>query len=201
MRSPREIISRKDPSPARNKNGYRYRDGNERRRGRRENEKETSKKIEKDEERKREISTFSQYTLHDILVASSRRVSILISEILNAPISRRKRRMYTHTYFLSLLLFFLFLSFADHDVPGCTCVCVCLRLRQSQCSIVRRCIILLGAKGDDFITDPGNHSPKLTLFSVSTVLVLPQLARAQFYLSRFPGEKREKGRRRKKEKH
>lgn len=46
---------------------------------------------------------------------------------------------------------------------------------QSQRSIVRRCIILLGAKGDDFITDPGNHSPKLTLFSVKAVLVPPRI--------------------------
>jgi len=43
---------------------------------------------------------------------------------------------------------------------------------QSRRSIVRRCIILLGAKGDDFITDPGNHSPKLALSSVSGVLPL-----------------------------
>lgn len=132
---------------------------------------------------------FPQRTLHDILVASSWRVSILISEILNAPISPRKR--HTHTIFLSFTFFF-FISFI-HDVPGC--VRVCLRLRQSQRSIVHRCIILLGAKGDDFITDPGNHSPKLTLFSVSTVLlVLPRVVRAQFYLSRFHEEKREKRR-------
>lgn len=44
---------------------------------------------------------------------------------------------------------------------------------QSRRSIVRRCIILLGAKGDDFITDPGNHSPKLALFSVRGVLAFP----------------------------
>jgi len=56
---------------------------------------------------------------------------------------------------------------------------------QSRHSIVRRCIILLGAKGDDFITDPGNHSPKLTLFSVKAVLFPRRVLPVRFYSYRF----------------
>lgn len=65
---------------------------------------------------------------------------------------------------------------------------------QSRRSIVRRCIILLGVKGDDFITDPGNHSPKLTLFSVKAVLVPPRTLPVQFHPCRFLQKEKEKER-------
>lgn len=65
-------------------------------------------------ETEREISSFSRCALRDILLVSSRLVSILISEILNAPIPSRERETNTSSSspptspssFLSLLKFF-----------------------------------------------------------------------------------------------
>lgn len=142
----------------------------------------------------REISSFSRCALRDILVASSRRISILISEILNAPIPPRQGET-------SPLCPSLSNSFS-HGITKFHVARVCAYVfdsGQSRRTIVRRCIILLGAKGDDFITDPGNHSPKLALFSVGTVLVLTCVSplflslflvlSARFYPPRFHGER------------
>jgi len=67
---------------------------------------------------------------------------------------------------------------------------------QSRRSIVRRCIILLGAKGDDFITDPGNHSPKLILFSVKAILFPCHIPSSSILLLPFLRKERERERER-----
>lgn len=129
-------------------------------------------------------------------MASSRRVSTLISEILNVHPHHRRRdaRRRDAFSFSSLVSFYIFLSRMivrqNARVYSRACAYV-FGYGQSRRSIVRRCIILLGAKGDDFITDPGNHSPKLTLFSVKAVLFLPpRILAVQFYPCRFHGKRK-----------
>lgn len=111
--------------------------GNEREIRREPGETGGTKKIErgkegnrkKQGEREREISSFSQYALRDILVVSSWRVSTLISEILNAPIPRRKS---DQDVSLSLFLSLLFTSFSYGSRCSRMHACVHARVRTSS---------------------------------------------------------------------
>lgn len=67
----------------------------------------------------REISSFSRCALRDILVVSSRRVSTLISEILNVHLHHRGRRA-TETHSLSSLVSFYIVSLTNDNTPECT---------------------------------------------------------------------------------
>lgn len=152
-------------------------------------------KMERDEDRARNFFLFmvcpSWY--FSGLVAARIYLNIWNSERAPTP-PRERRETETHSP-SSLVSFYIFLSRMIIRQNARVCsreYSYVFGSGQSRRSIVRRCIILLGAKGDDFITDPGNHSPKLTLFSVKAILVPPSYPRSSILSRLFPWKVRER---------